>query len=760
MRGAPPPLEPKQEQLRLMNSLTQFVKQATQERPWLLILDDLQWADPSSLELLRYLGRCLPSMALLVIGTYRDMELEPGHPLLEAVRDLSRHPTYRHFPLDRLDPECVSQVLADIWQQPVPEALTDKIYQHTGGNPFYVEQVAKGLADDGLITLQEGQWHFPTLEEVRLPQNVRDAVWRRIRRLGPDTQTLLRQASVWGLAFRLDNLQAMSGLSQWEALEHLDMALERELVQEVHGDSMLRFSHSEIQDVLYVDMGRWRRLLHRQAGEALERRAGAAPERMAGELAYHFSEAEELEKALGYSFQAACHAAATRANPVARLWYNRALDIFGRLGPTKAIEFQSLWLSVHESLAVVLALMGQYDEALSNYASARVLLEVEAPPADQARKLVNLYLQIADIYEQRGEYDRAFEWLEKGLGYLDKNEPTLELAQTYFLEARVCQRQSRYDEAIERCQKSVDIASKISAPEGRQIIGRADYLLGDIYLRRGDLGQAAQFCRESVRVYQEIGDLAGQSNAYNNLGNVFYGLGDWVQAGEAYHESLTMRREIGDIYGQGVSARSLGQTYFERSEWAEAASFFEQSRSIWEQIGEPLHEAATLGDLAQLQHRRGNHSEARACASRSQSLLAEMGPQEYPPELECCWGEFYLRTGELDQALEHARRSIELAVEQGSPLEEGLSRRLLGQVHLARGEPEEAGAALRQSLQILGNLRSEFDVAKTKLSLAHLAMETHSTDEARAYLSQAVETFEKLGAQAYLAEVREMERRL
>jgi tetratricopeptide (TPR) repeat protein len=270
------------------------------------------------------------------------------------------------------------------------------------------------------------------------------------------------------------------------------------------------------------------------------------------------------------------------------------------MGPTRAVEFQSLWLSVHESLAVVLALMGQYDEALSNYASARVLLEVEAPPADQARRLVNLYLQIADIYEQRGEFDRAFEWLEKGLGYLDENEPTIELAQTYSLEARVCERQSRYDEATDRCQKSLDIASKVNTPEGQQVIGRAYCLLGDIYLQRGDLGQAAQFCRESVRVYQETGDLAGQSNAYDHLGNVFYGLEDWDQAGEAYHKSLTMRREIGDIYGQGVSANALGQVHFSCGEWAKAASFFEQSRSIWEQIGEPLREAATLDHLTQI----------------------------------------------------------------------------------------------------------------------------------------------------------------
>jgi anti-anti-sigma factor len=659
----PPPLEPKQEQLRGMVSLTQFVKRATQERPWFLILDDLHWADPSSLELLHHLGRSLPSMALLVIGTYRDVELEHSHPLLEVLSDLSRHPTYLHLPLDRLDQGSVGRVLADIWEQPVSEALTGKIHEDTGGNPLYVEQVAKGLVDDGLITLQEGQWHFPTLEEVRLPPNVRDAVWRRIRRLDPDTQTLLRQASVLGLAFRFDDLQEVSGLSQWEALEHLDMALERELVQEAPSDAMLRFSHSEIQSVLYVDMGRWRRLPHRQAGEVLERRAEAAPESVVGELAYHFTEAEELEKALDYSSQAARQAAAIRANPVARLWYNRTLDIFGRLGPTKAIEFQSLWLSVHESLGAVLALMGEYDEALSNYASARVLLEVESPSADQARRLVKLYLQTADVHEQRGEYDRALEWLEKGVGYLDENEPTIEMAQIYFFEADMYRHQSRYDEAVDQCQKSLDIASKINTPEGRHVIGRAYCLLGDIYRRRGDLGQAERFCGESVRVYQEIDDIAGQSNAYNNLGDVYYDLKDWGQAGEAYHKSLTMRQEIGDICGQGISVRNLGRVHFNRGEWAEAASFFEQSRFIWEQIGEPLREAITLGELAQVHLCQGSWTEAQICLSRSQSLLNETDRETYPPEVEAAESQFSLARLALEiRSTDKARTHLAQAV--------------------------------------------------------------------------------------------------
>jgi predicted ATPase len=307
----PPPLEPKQEQLRLMTSLTQFIRHATQERPWFIILEDLQWADRSSLELLLYLGRHLPSMAVFIIGTYRDTELDRDHPLLGTLRGLRSHPTYRRIRLERLTQDEVGQVLTYIWQLPVPDTLAERIYRHTAGNPFYVEEVAKGLKNDGLIPLPSESddnptWHIQALEEIHLPQSVREAVWRRIEHLSAETQTLLRQAAVLGQTFQFNDLQRMSGLPEWDVLEHLDEALEHQMIEEVSGGNGLRFRQTEIQYVIYDDLGPLRRrLLHRKAGEALEMRAGPGAEHLAEEMAYHFSKAGEIEKAAQYSAQVA-----------------------------------------------------------------------------------------------------------------------------------------------------------------------------------------------------------------------------------------------------------------------------------------------------------------------------------------------------------------------------------------------------------------------------------------------------------------------
>ena len=349
--------------MRLLSSLTHFIKQATQTRPWLLILEDLQWVDEGSIELLSYLGRHLPQMRLLLIGTYRNQEVEHNHPLQTALRDLIQNPTYRHLPLARLTPTDVSNLLGNLWDSNIPPALITTIYQHTRGNPLYVEEVAKGLMDDGLVTSHAEAWHFPAVEALQLPQSIYDAIERRIHYLNAETRDVLSQAAVLGQTFRFSDVVTMSGLSEWAVLDHLDVALERQLVQEVAGSETLRFRHAEIHHVIYNDLGSLRRRrLHHRAGETIEQRAQPESERMADELAYHFSKAEDLERALVFSIPAARQAQAAYANEAALKWYRRTLDILDQLSADQASSFQPLRLLVCRSLGEVLILVSRWGE--------------------------------------------------------------------------------------------------------------------------------------------------------------------------------------------------------------------------------------------------------------------------------------------------------------------------------------------------------------------------------------------------------------
>ncbi|MEE8384922.1 MAG: tetratricopeptide repeat protein, partial [Dehalococcoidia bacterium] len=507
------------------------------------------------------------------------------------------------------------------------------------------------------------------------------------------------------------------------------------------------FRHIVTQEVAYESLlYAHRRELHHRVGKYLERTYADSLEEVYELLAHHHYQSGDQEKSWDYLVKAGDKARDKYANAAAIAYYDQALS----LDADPEYEREGVYL-VHESLGEVLTLVGQCDKALEHYGSARALVEAETPSTDSLHHLADLCHKTADVYERRSEYDVALEWLGKGLGYLDEDQPTIEAARIYLLYAGVYRVQGKYDEVVDWCQKSLAAASEIKTREGQRAVAHAYYNLGAIYIRRGDLQQAVQFCRESVAVYQQIDDIVGQSTAYNFLGVAYKMLGDWGQASDAYHGSLAISREIGDIKGQGLVTNNLGNIYLDRGEWAEAAALFEESNIIWKQLGAASFEAGALINLAQVHIYQENWSEARACLSRSQAILAEIGSEHFLPELERRWGRFYLKTDALDQALDHIRRSVELATAQGARLEEGMSRRVLGQVHLARDERGLAGTAWRQSLQILSDLDSEYEAAKTMLSLARLTLEDDPV-EVQAQLEQVVQTFEKLGAQADLAE--------
>ncbi|MEM7347027.1 MAG: tetratricopeptide repeat protein, partial [Chloroflexota bacterium] len=748
------PLDQKQEQLRLMASVTQFIKRATKERPWLLILDDLQWADPGTLELLRHLGHHLPSMAQMIIGTYRSTEVRRGHPLLETLRDLSSHPTYRHHALNRLSKDGVGQFLTTLWQQAVPDPLIEKIYQRTQGNPFYVEEVANGLVSDNIITWQDGTWHFPVVEEVRLPENIREAVSQHIQHLSPDTQALLRQAAVLGQTFEFDELREVSGLSEWETLEHLDVALERQLIHEMPGETSLQFTHTEIRHVLYADMGTLRRrMLHRQAAEGLERLALPEPEAIASRLAYHYSEAGEFESALVYTIQAARQAESTFANDTALLWYNRTLEMIQQLRQKEIVHFQPLVISVHTYLGHLLTLMGRYEEALTHYTTTFKLIEEDVISPNISQNLAQLSHQIAEVYEKWGNYTAAFEWVEKGLAYLDEEISTTEAARLYLVGASVFEHQGQRDEAIAWCKKSLAIASEIKSEEGQLTRAKTYSRLGAICLLRGYFNLVVHFCSESIKIYQEMEDVTGQVRPYNNLGLAYRHQGDWDQAQVAFAKSIEIARDVGDINGQGIAQDNQATLHVYRGEWQKALALYTANQITWSQIGSTKNEAITLNNIAQVYILQKDWSEVNNTLKRSKKLFTETGSQEHLPELERRYGEFYLNTNKLKQALTRIKRSISLASEQDNPFEEAQSRRLLGEIHRLAGKHEAARAALDHSLHIFNELNSAYEAAKTQIALSRLPIEVGSNEEASVYLREAKETFEAIGAKIDLTEV-------
>jgi class 3 adenylate cyclase/tetratricopeptide (TPR) repeat protein len=326
------------ERYLLFAAVVGLLATASADRPIILVLDDLQWADNGSLLLLRHLAAAEQEMRVLVVGTYRDSELSRSHPLTDTLANLHRQRDVSRIELVGLDDSGVLSYLEAAAGQALDDVgvgLAHAVYRETDGNPFFVSEVLRHLSETGAIYQDaSGRWTSDdSLEQMVLPDSVRVVIGARVGRLGQDAERVLSMAAVIGRDFDLDLLAQATKTSEDELLDILDAAAAASLVRELtDAPGHYNFAHSLIQHTLYEDLGPTRRArAHKQVGEALEDLCGDDPGRRVGELARHWVNASQpidLTKAITYSRQAGDAALAALAPADALSYYSQALDLY------------------------------------------------------------------------------------------------------------------------------------------------------------------------------------------------------------------------------------------------------------------------------------------------------------------------------------------------------------------------------------------------------------------------------------------------
>ena len=305
---APPELEPEQARFRLFDSITAFLKNAGRRQPLVLVLDDLHWADHPSLLLLEFVARELSNARLLIIGTYRDVELSRQHPLSRSLGELTRERLFQRVLLRGLDQEDVGRFIELASGITPPRGMVEAVHRQTEGNPLFVTEVVWLLVQEGELTQekagQRDSW------SVRIPEGVREVIGRRMDRLSERCNETLTVASVVGREFTLDQLMPLiEDISGDRLLEVLDEVLSARVIEELpRSVGLYQFTHALIQETLAGELSTTRKVrLHAHIAEALESLYGADAEAHASELAHHFAEAQTVlgtEKLVHYSLLA------------------------------------------------------------------------------------------------------------------------------------------------------------------------------------------------------------------------------------------------------------------------------------------------------------------------------------------------------------------------------------------------------------------------------------------------------------------------
>jgi predicted ATPase len=206
----PPPGNPEEERFRLFQAVTAFLRNAASSQALCIVLEDLQDGDKGTMELLVHLARNLTGSRLLIVGTYRDVEVDRRHPLSAALADLRRVESFVRIPLRGLTVDEVQRMLSNVAGQDVQMALAEAIYRQTEGNPLFIQEVARYLAESGLIKREGGQWVSSVGDSLvtQIPEGLRDVIGKRLSHLTEECNRVLSIAAVMGRDFSLDVLRA------------------------------------------------------------------------------------------------------------------------------------------------------------------------------------------------------------------------------------------------------------------------------------------------------------------------------------------------------------------------------------------------------------------------------------------------------------------------------------------------------------------------------------------------------------------------
>ena len=747
------------DQATLFEAVRNLFEQIARRQPTVVFLDDLQWVDGATAELLLQLDRTLEAVPMLVLGTYRSDEVLRGHPLRRVRSELRRRRRLQELMVEPLGPVDTAQLAARVLGARPGSTLARTLYDRTQGVPFFIEELAVALATAGRLEKAEGTVELGPEETLPLPDTIKETVLLRAERLSSTGRHTLEIAAAAGLRFDLELLAALDGA------DGIDEAIQRGFLVEV--DQQGGFRHALIREAVYDDTP-WtrRRSYHRRLAAELERR-GAAPEAVA-EQWLAGGERDRARPSLLAAAERFCqvhayHDAARAVSRAIELW-PEGEDEDGRLA---ALELLGRCAQLHGDLT----------------GAARAWQEVvEACRArGDLNRLAELQRRLAGVYELQGAWDRALAARVAAAEAFAERGQELEAATEQLAAASHLQAAANLTGALDLIAGAGPAVERTGSIELRV---RALSLEGQIRAKLGDAHRGVELAREGLALALAENLSEPAADAYYRLASALEHAADYPEALDAYAAASDFCQQQG-IAGMGeVCFSCLAPVMVKTGEWDRAV---EVCRAILDARDAPatarMVAAAELGIVHVL---RGETKRTRRLLS--DSLGFSRRSELFGLEVEAAHGlaRANVLEGCVDDALHGAHDLIDRIADReerhysvsairwtttffaGQGLKADVARstellsqtaatlatteavaglgHALGELALANGDAAGAAQQFTHALDLLGDLSVPYERAETELRAAIALAAAGERGLAIDHLTSAYRTARRLGA--------------
>lgn len=792
-----PSLPPGDERLRLFDNIARFLRSLANKHGLLLFLDDLHWADQSTLVLLHYVLRHLRSSRLLVVVAYRDIELDSNHPLIDTLAEWNRERLATQIVLERLSRAETEELLVGlIEQENHAPAFAEAIYRETEGNPFFVEEVVKALlAQEQLYPADDQQ--RKGIAELAIPQSIKEAIGRRLRRLSHTCGEILHIAAALGKTFAFAELASVAPTNEDSLLNALDEACAAQLIRPNQADSFT-FTHDKIRETLYQKLNPIRRRrLHQRIGEALEqlyasgqidridrmettRDPNQAPQYgnryrqpshdHAHVLAFHAVAGHDWQRGLTYSLRAAENARRIFANDEALHYYQLAHqcaealnqpeqlaataelvgDVYAVRGPLQlAVEHYQRTHDLVSHATERAALKVKIGRAYVSAGDARAITFLtaaldELDPETQIKERAAALAALGRLHHFWCRHAQAITFLEQARQLVEPFDDIYVQADIFSYLAGACQHMAQITQSMDWARQSIALAERHRTPHAAG--ASYDYLAQGAALL-GQWQASLDYSMQGRQLSEEIGDLVGLAWIAFDRAWSLHGQGRLSEAHDAAREAVARGEELGELRLVAWAGSMLVLIQADLQLDDSACAMAERMIARTDELGQPALRSNSRRSLAYLYVQRQEWQRAMALLDQAIAILSETDNRgEQLWFLGAHRAEAYLGLGRLDEAMACISEYLALARRSESRCFEGLALRVQAQILAAQHHDAAAIDAADQAIAALEATDTRLELGRAFYQRALMRRQPDHTEAIHQDLNRARELFAACGA--------------
>jgi len=716
--------------------------------PVVLLLEDLHWADPSSIDLLRHLCNRINTQSVLLVGTFRPEDVErSNHPLKSYKAEMQMHKLCEEIALDSLTRDHIVDYLNVTFKpNDFPANLADHLHEKTEGHPLFTTNLLQFLSERGDIVKANEHWTLArplSQVELEIPQSIRSMIGKKIDSLDEEDRRTLQYASVEGAEFLstvvadllgIDQVDVEERLAGLEKTHRLVVTREEEDLPDGSLATRYRFAHALYQNFLYGNLVNKRRvMLHKQAGEQLEKHYGKRAPHLATQLALHFERGRDFPRAVEYLIHAGDNATKFYGNGEAADHYTHALELVEKLPDELK---QQMFARLYMKRGAVNFALSRFSQSVDDYVSA--LKQEEAlTPAKQSAILNALTTTLFFSHRLEEMEQRADEALNaaRAAGSEELRLDTMILMGLKHL----CYGELEIGRPI-----IDDVIKSARAINYKPALMAGLTWRGCLYFFQSEYERTIEFEIEAKRLASECRDgfllLTGLFFHGLSLGN----LGRISEAMAVLEDAISKARRNGDLFWFPRMPNCIGWLHREIQDFEGALKYDQEGLHVGREFHVLEAEANSLINLG-IDHTIANKPSETASVFHEARDIFERDKWfrwRYNIRLEAATAEHWLRQGDLTQAAEFTEKLIQMADEFKSRKYLAVGHKLKADIAIAGNDTETARKEFEVALKVLAEYPAPVVKWKVLAALGQLLKSAGETDEARRALTEAREIVE------------------